>query len=60
MQQTLVDIEDKPALFAGSRDWVGSNEICYVIDTIYNVSPSLGGFRRDREGCSGWCDGVLV
>lgn len=37
IQQILVDIEDKPAEFMGSRDWIGSFEVGYVLSTHYNI-----------------------
>ncbi|XP_052871990.1 probable Ufm1-specific protease 1 [Anopheles cruzii] len=38
IQQTLVEIKDKPERFFGSREWIGTLEAIYVIDTLYDVS----------------------
>lgn len=37
IQQTLVDIGDKPSTFIQSREWIGSFEICLFLDHCYNV-----------------------
>ena len=29
---------DKPASFVGSREWIGSYEVCIVLDQLYEVS----------------------
>ena len=36
--QTLVDIGDKEANFVGSRKWIGSMEVSFVLDTLLGVS----------------------
>lgn len=36
--QILVSIGDKPANFVGSRQWIGSTEVSYVLDTYLGVS----------------------
>ncbi|XP_055316574.1 probable Ufm1-specific protease 1 isoform X1 [Sitodiplosis mosellana] len=38
IQQTLVNINDKPPEFLNSTDWLGALEIFYVIDTLYDIS----------------------
>ncbi|XP_053665404.1 probable Ufm1-specific protease 1 [Anopheles marshallii] len=38
IQQKLVEIKDKPERFFGSREWIGTLEAIYVIDTLYDVS----------------------
>ena len=38
VQETLVEIKDKPERFFGSREWIGTLEAIYVIDTLYDVS----------------------
>lgn len=38
IQQTLVEIKDKPERFFGSREWIGTLEAIYVIDTLFDVS----------------------
>lgn len=37
IQQSLVQIGDKPRSFANSKEWIGSVEIAMCLDTIYNV-----------------------
>lgn len=43
IQRTLVRIGDKPPSFIGSREWIGSMEVGYVLDEVYGV-----GFRSLR------------
>ncbi|XP_053677239.1 probable Ufm1-specific protease 1 [Anopheles nili] len=48
IQETLVAIKDKPERFFGSREWIGTLEAIYVIDTLFNVSCKvLHIARRD-------------
>ncbi|XP_045196656.2 ufm1-specific protease 1-like [Mercenaria mercenaria] len=37
IQEALVAIGDKPDTFKGSKDWIGSFEVCLCIDHFYNV-----------------------
>lgn len=37
IQEVLVGIGDKESSFAGSRDWIGAAETCFVIDEIFQV-----------------------
>ncbi|XP_073953922.1 ufm1-specific protease 1-like [Choristoneura fumiferana] len=37
IQETLVELEDKPSSFLGSRQWIGSFEVCLVLDKLYDV-----------------------
>ncbi|DBA78226.1 TPA: hypothetical protein ACH3X2_008184 [Trebouxia sp. C0005] len=37
IQQTLVDIGDKPQSFVGSREWIGAIELGYVLDERLGV-----------------------
>ncbi|XP_021208437.1 probable Ufm1-specific protease 1 [Bombyx mori] len=37
IQSILVDLEDKPKTFIGSRQWIGSFEVCLVIDKLFDV-----------------------
>ncbi|XP_045502202.1 ufm1-specific protease 1 [Colias croceus] len=37
IQKILVDLEDKPKSFHGSRQWIGSFEVCLVIDKLYVI-----------------------
>ena len=34
----LVDLEDKPSKFVGSREWIGAIELSYILDTHMGVS----------------------
>lgn len=38
IQQCLVDIGDKPASFVGSRQWIGSTEVSFCLDTMLGVT----------------------
>lgn len=38
IQETLVKIGDKPASFVGSKDWIGSMEVGYVLDELFGVA----------------------
>ena len=37
MQKALVTMGDKPAGFAGSRQWIGSYEVCLCLDFFFDV-----------------------
>ncbi|XP_060555107.1 ufm1-specific protease 1-like [Ruditapes philippinarum] len=37
IQEALVAIGDKPYTFKGSKDWIGSFEVCLCIDYFYDV-----------------------
>ncbi|KAI1726388.1 peptidase family c78 domain-containing protein [Ditylenchus destructor] len=41
IQQCLVDIGDKPASFAGSRQWIGSLELSFCLETMMGVSSRI-------------------
>lgn len=34
----MVDIKDKPKAFVGSRQWIGSLEVSFVLDSLINVT----------------------
>uniref|UniRef100_A0A8D8PLJ0 Probable Ufm1-specific protease 2 n=1 Tax=Cacopsylla melanoneura TaxID=428564 RepID=A0A8D8PLJ0_9HEMI len=38
IQETLVYIQDKPPKFLGSKDWIGSTEVSFVLDTLLGVT----------------------
>ncbi|XP_065201535.1 ufm1-specific protease 2 [Planococcus citri] len=38
IQQKLVEIKDKPKAFLGSRNWIGSFEVSYVLDVMLSVT----------------------
>ncbi|XP_066980582.1 ufm1-specific protease 1-like isoform X1 [Macrobrachium rosenbergii] len=41
IQETLVKIGDKESNFIGSRQWIGSVEVGYIIDSLYDVSCKI-------------------
>ncbi|GMS96181.1 hypothetical protein PENTCL1PPCAC_18356, partial [Pristionchus entomophagus] len=41
IQQCLVDIQDKPANFVGSKKWIGSTELGFVLETKYNIQYKI-------------------
>ncbi|XP_072391212.1 ufm1-specific protease 2 [Diabrotica undecimpunctata] len=41
IQQCLVDIRDKPASFVGSRQWIGSTEVNFVLNTLLGVQNKI-------------------
>ncbi|KAI5703100.1 hypothetical protein M8J75_007665 [Diaphorina citri] len=41
IQETLVYIQDKPPKFLGSRDWIGSTEVSFVLDTLLGVTSRI-------------------
>ncbi|XP_033219626.1 ufm1-specific protease 1 [Belonocnema kinseyi] len=41
IQETLVALEDKEPSFIGSREWIGSFEICLVLDKLHNVLSKI-------------------
>lgn len=41
IQQALIIMEDKPASFSGSRDWIGTFEASLVLDYFYDVPCKL-------------------
>lgn len=38
IQKCLVDLEDKPPSFIGSRQWIGSTEVNYCLDAMLGVT----------------------
>ncbi|BET03059.1 thiolester hydrolase activity [Nesidiocoris tenuis] len=54
IQEILVKIKDKPESFIGSKQWIGSQELCYVLDEKANVMcrivhvPSGKGMLEER------------
>ncbi|GAB0090389.1 Probable Ufm1-specific protease 1 [Sergentomyia squamirostris] len=52
IQETLVNLNDKPASFIGSREWIGALEVFYTVDALYGVSckivhiPSNGDVKK--------------
>ena len=44
IQETLVEVGDKPEAFVGSRDWIGTYEACIILDHLFGVSLTLLNF----------------
>ncbi|MCL4122963.1 UNVERIFIED_CONTAM: hypothetical protein GTU68_050160 [Idotea baltica] len=38
IQQVLVDIRDKPPNFVGSKQWIGSTEVGFVLETLLGIN----------------------
>ncbi|XP_029041423.2 ufm1-specific protease 1 isoform X2 [Osmia bicornis bicornis] len=41
IQEILVKLEDKEESFIGSREWIGSFEVCLVLDHLYEVLSKI-------------------
>ncbi|XP_078052190.1 UFM1 specific peptidase 1 [Augochlora pura] len=41
VQEILVTMEDKERSFIGSRDWIGSFEVCLVLNHLYEVLSKI-------------------
>jgi len=41
IQETLVEIGDKPKRFAGSKEWIGANEVCYALEHFTGISSRI-------------------
>ncbi|XP_050537197.1 ufm1-specific protease 2 isoform X2 [Daktulosphaira vitifoliae] len=46
IQQTLVDMGDKPKQFVGSKNWIGSMEVSYVLDSQLGVTCRIMSLRQ--------------
>lgn len=49
IQQTLVEIGDKPDSFLGSREWIGTFEASLVLDQLYDVPCRIVHVRYGKE-----------
>lgn len=49
IQEILVDIGDKEAGFVGSRQWIGSLEVSYVLDTLYDIPSKILHLGKGEE-----------
>ncbi|CAK1584359.1 unnamed protein product [Parnassius mnemosyne] len=49
VQEILVQLEDKPKNFLGSRQWIGSFEVCLVIDKLYDVPCKIIHVNKGDE-----------
>ncbi|KAI4463937.1 peptidase family c78 [Holotrichia oblita] len=41
IQKCLVDIGDKPSNFIGSRQWIGSTEVNFVLESLLNITCKI-------------------
>lgn len=41
IQQCLIDIGDKPFTFLGSKQWIGSTEVSFVLQTLLNIDVKI-------------------
>lgn len=41
IQKCLVDIGDKPASFVGSKQWIGSTEVMFCLETMLEVQSRI-------------------
>ncbi|XP_006824564.1 ufm1-specific protease 1-like [Saccoglossus kowalevskii] len=41
IQEALVTMQDKPAEFLGSKQWIGAFEVCLCLDYFYDVSSKI-------------------
>ncbi|NXC20513.1 UFSP2 protease, partial [Corythaeola cristata] len=41
IQQALVDAGDKPATFVGSRQWIGSIEVQFVLNQLFGITSKI-------------------
>lgn len=49
IQQILVDMEDKPASFKGSKDWIGSFEVHLVLDHLFDIPSKIVHVRSGND-----------
>lgn len=41
IQKCLVDIGDKESKFIGSKQWIGSTEVSFVLESLYNIQSRI-------------------
>jgi len=49
IQQVLVDINDKPKKFVGSKQWIGSFEVSFVLDNYLGVTSKFINVNAGSE-----------
>ncbi|KAK2587899.1 hypothetical protein KPH14_003995 [Odynerus spinipes] len=49
IQEALVAMEDKEESFVGSRDWIGSFEVCLILDYFYDVPCKIVHVTSGKE-----------
>ncbi|KAF4526219.1 hypothetical protein B566_EDAN001904 [Ephemera danica] len=52
IQQCLVNIGDKPSNFIGSRQWIGSTEVSFCLETLLGVSSRILSVSSGPELCT--------
>lgn len=49
IQQALVDVGDKQKSFVGSSNWIGSQEVCYVLNQLYGIESKIMAVSSGSE-----------
>nr|XP_027200158.1 ufm1-specific protease 2-like [Dermatophagoides pteronyssinus] len=49
IQQALIDVGDKPVEFLGSSRWIGSQEVCYVLNHLYGIESKIIFINSSNE-----------
>ncbi|XP_075981242.1 UFM1 specific peptidase 1 [Anticarsia gemmatalis] len=49
IQDISVKLEDKPQNFSGSRQWIGSFEVCLVIDKLFDIPCKIIHVNKGDE-----------
>jgi len=49
IQQCLININDKPAKFNGSKQWIGSLELSYCLENMYSISSRILSSKSGSE-----------
>ena len=49
IQQVLVDLKDKPKPFVGSKQWIGSTEIGYVVEHLLGVTSKIAFLSSGKD-----------
>ncbi|XP_046382962.1 probable Ufm1-specific protease 1 isoform X2 [Ischnura elegans] len=49
IQELLVSMEDKPQSFLGSKDWIGTYEVCLVIEKLFDVPSKILHVKKDDK-----------
>jgi hypothetical protein len=58
IQQCLVNIGDKPSLFVGSCQWIGSTEVSFCLESMLGVTSKILSVSSGEE--LGSLGGVLA
>lgn len=52
IQKCLVDIGDKPSSFVGTKQWIGSTEVSFCMETLLGVTCKIMSVNSSDELCS--------